>query len=436
MSYYGRTRTINGVVASNWKWQNRYTNVPTLPDYIGYSAGNGNGESSTIKDSVHPNARLRMSKGELLASDVLLTKQSRTYTPGSLMEGPCVLNGFLGKAGSTCEHSQDMCSPVENAVGNPFTGDKLSADSGRRASIALAKAYAKMNQSSLMSGEVLRDLNTTVAMLRRPFGSAQKLVNRMLTRRKKFRTKDYAETLKVNADIWLEYRYGWKPLLMDCDTILEEILVRRNRESWARLVARASEDASYNYTHGFSSVPFSGDWRASGTLHRDHKMKVSAGVMYVPSGSQHDILKFLGMRPNDLPSTFWNIIPYSFVVDWFANVGTWIEAITPNPSVRVVMSWVTIVDEIVDTLTISNLQVTRNYPPSLTFTGSGGGSVRTSLTYKRDMNPTLSSTPVLLTQSLGGLQSADGVALIAGQVATMLKRMPVISRYDRSIYTD
>lgn len=45
--------------------------------------------------------------------------------------------------------------------------------------------------------------------------------------------------------------------------------------------------------------------------------------------------KSFGLTWTDLPDAAWELTPWSFVVDWFINVGDYIRAITPKPEVRI-----------------------------------------------------------------------------------------------------
>jgi hypothetical protein len=61
----------------------------------------------------------------------------------------------------------------------------------------------------------------------------------------------------------------------------------------------------------------------------------------------------------------WEIIPFSFVVDWFANIGGLINALNPNPSYKTLGSW------LVSTTTVTCYgTITVTLPDSSTNTGS------------------------------------------------------------------
>jgi hypothetical protein len=49
-------------------------------------------------------------------------------------------------------------------------------------------------------------------------------------------------------------------------------------------------------------------------------------------------LRRLGLAPEQIPSIAWELIPFSFVVDWFVDIGSWIKACQPKPGCDVLSS--------------------------------------------------------------------------------------------------
>jgi hypothetical protein len=46
--------------------------------------------------------------------------------------------------------------------------------------------------------------------------------------------------MKASAQTWLEYRYGWTPIILDAKAIAKEVHKLREPYEKSRLVARAS----------------------------------------------------------------------------------------------------------------------------------------------------------------------------------------------------
>lgn len=55
--------------------------------------------------------------------------------------------------------------------------------------------------------------------------------------------------------------------------------------------------------------------------------------------------------------TVWDLTPYSFILDWFINMGDIISAHAPVPGVKALASWVTTVDTTVYSSTVDNFSI-------------------------------------------------------------------------------
>lgn len=128
---------------------------------------------------------------------------------------------------------------------------------------------------------------------------------------------------KSLANNWLELQYGWKPLLSDLDGALQ-LLAQYNYGAKSWQVARGSakmentdkRTLAYN-PHGIP-IPvgvYADTWRWG------HKV----GVRYRVANSNLSFLAQTGFtNPINL---VWELIPWSFVVDWFIPIGPWLESL-------------------------------------------------------------------------------------------------------------
>lgn len=116
--------------------------------------------------------------------------------------------------------------------------------------------------------------------------------------------------VKRPADVWLEYTYGWKPLLSDIYNAADEsvrfTLNRLSRIS-AGYVERLSDGTFYSSVAG-RSYPFS----------RQGVKGVKLGLVLEVPESRFDLARWTSLNP---VSIAWELLPYSFVVDWFYDVG-------------------------------------------------------------------------------------------------------------------
>jgi hypothetical protein len=134
---------------------------------------------------------------------------------------------------------------------------------------------------------------------------------------------------------FLNYKFGWRPTLGDIQEMVsavssfqntlkefEELCGRPIREN--HIVSNNGQSASGN----FSASSYYGTCYWSASL----KQKVSAGIIYTPQPLQamsstektlRGLLDSLGFQLN--PRIIWDNLPFTFIIDWFFGVGSWLE---------------------------------------------------------------------------------------------------------------
>jgi hypothetical protein len=55
----------------------------------------------------------------------------------------------------------------------------------------------------------------------------------------------------------------------------------------------------------------------------------------------------------ELPLTAWELVPFSFVVDWFVNIGDWLEALTPKLGIKILSEGYTVKRKLLSLRTVS-----------------------------------------------------------------------------------
>lgn len=125
------------------------------------------------------------------------------------------------------------------------------------------------------------------------------------------------------ASTWLEYTYGWKPLISDVFTQAENLanylteranVVRRGRGSAKKTVDKfvVSSTLPYGYP-GKITTRFRAERRCSIVV----KYKIAG---------QPSALDTFGITNPALVA--WELVPFSFVVDWFLPIGNFLESLT------------------------------------------------------------------------------------------------------------
>jgi len=129
------------------------------------------------------------------------------------------------------------------------------------------------------------------------------------------RPRDFSKGKTVSKR-WLEYQYGWKPLMADIfDT--HQVLMKGFREK-AQIASNVRHlKDSFSYHRDVTSYAF---------VDAHSSVDYSAKVFYKINDSTLSKLGQIGLI-NPL-SVAWELVPFSFVVDWLIPVGNTLEALT------------------------------------------------------------------------------------------------------------
>lgn len=137
---------------------------------------------------------------------------------------------------------------------------------------------------------------------------------------------DYTQTfvkrfgpIRVASSLWLSYMYGVKPLLSTIHGLAEESIrvvwnkTRRHRVRVHDTVYVSRIVAKVDFTGGNLTL----DLRKKNPVQRS----MSCGITV--REFENDMSRFSSLNP---VSIAWELLPYSFVVDWFVNVGGYLRS--------------------------------------------------------------------------------------------------------------
>lgn len=219
----------------------------------------------------------------------------------------------------------------------------------------------------VMGGVVLGELGKTLKMVSSPAkalrGKATTLISR-LTKVKKRATRG-ASLTKALADTWLETTFGWKPLLADMKDGATALARLATRDALERQQFRAFGEVP-NFVSSFQgSVQVQcgpGGTYVINLLGEGSTVRYSQCILYGMWATKiqdatraHSTAKRLatlsGFNWEDVIPQAWELVPWSFLVDYFTNVGDVLEAYA---SVFDQPLWIEEVD-------IEETRVSRNY---------------------------------------------------------------------------
>jgi len=218
----------------------------------------------------------------------------------------------------------------------PGTVAHLSVDTTAARNEALGKAYKRLSETrTQMQGlTFLGELGETIRQLRRPFAGIVSYANSHLNRwggryKHAVYTKD-SRALDIASDSWLEFSFGIKPLVSDAQAAAEAL-------------ARFKEDISFERTRltaGGFRVAQSGS--RSATVYSDshivgydvdHRL-TRVDVRYIIAAayaaeviSDSDrFLDLFGLTPDQILPTAYELLPWSWLADYFTNTGSILSA--------------------------------------------------------------------------------------------------------------
>jgi hypothetical protein len=116
------------------------------------------------------------------------------------------------------------------------------------------------------------------------------------------------------SSVWLEYHFGWAPLVQDIDSAVK-VLASNPPPLKVRASGRYTEVIDYGNRNPYQHL-YQGLYRC----------RVLIGADCYVSNPNLALATQLGLV--NPASVAWELIPFSFVVDWFTNVGSFLDSWT------------------------------------------------------------------------------------------------------------
>lgn len=196
---------------------------------------------------------------------------------------------------------------------------------------ARAKFYkkAKAKQTAFRGLTFLGELGETLHMLRNPGRSLRRGLDDYLGAvTKRARGAKRSSLGRIVGDTWLEYAFGWMPMIndiKDAGAALNQRL-ERYQGSYAKVTATGKEER-YDFAGSVRNQGYSilgVDWDAYRRSKFTHKYYGEVESV-CPNPLQADMTLF-GTNWREIVPTAWELMPYSFLVDYFTNIGDLIDA--------------------------------------------------------------------------------------------------------------
>jgi len=215
---------------------------------------------------------------------------------------------------------------TSNVVGSLYDAQQVSTKLD-----AQTKALAKARDMKTNVAEFFGDGRKTVHMLR-------DTVNRLGKAYSLFRKRRYGAAAKElgigkpkgAANHWLEYTYGWSPLLSDAKALAE--LAAQHLGLGGRPPRFTATGSSvFSKKKQMNANPNNPVTWAYGQLkgyywQYDYEILCHAGLLCEVEYTSAQLAAQLGYGLTDPALLAWELTPFSFVFDWFVDVGSWLES--------------------------------------------------------------------------------------------------------------
>lgn len=218
---------------------------------------------------------------------------------------------------------------------DPPPMDAVSDTVKARASIDFqSKAAQAMRQFD--TGSFIGELSSTIKMVRSPMNSITSLARRHLRRSHSASSQRLTkkELLRAINDSYLEFTFGVKPLLHDIDSLCKaaaSITVGNEREFIKASYKETSKTIEIDQSHPMGGEFLPGGARLVGNVSYEHDCRITGAVSLKSvnnNGAAPAFAERFGIGLDQFIPTVYNLIPFSFVVDYFTNVGDYLSAVT------------------------------------------------------------------------------------------------------------
>lgn len=169
----------------------------------------------------------------------------------------------------------------------------------------------------------LGELREALSMLRNPAkGLRRGLDDYVKTVNKRSRRAKKSSLNRIVGETWLEKSFGWDPLINDVRNAGKAINDNLDRYSdeYIRITGTGTADQFYQNAEVSIQDTYVRRYFHTQTIERIF-VKYYGQVLRKAAGRARPNLRLFGMSWRDLVPTAWELMPYSFLVDYFSNIG-------------------------------------------------------------------------------------------------------------------
>lgn len=220
----------------------------------------------------------------------------------------------------------------DGALWNYVPGPALNFVGHNLRNAALSKALGKLKDQKIHVGVAIAEGRRTANMVH----NAATQIARQVRAFRRAHPKQWLEVLKYQTGFcprrdwhkipsrWLELQYGWRPLLADIVGAMEQSQ-RAVKTAGSTFAVRAMVREEGSATRDGGNTVF-GPWTY--TLNQEYIAKCYIALWFKLNTPELAELSQIGLiNPLEI---VWEMVPFSFVVDWFLPIGPWLSALSAD----------------------------------------------------------------------------------------------------------
>lgn len=288
---------------------------------------------SVMEDVVTLNFKAKRAAGEVILSP-------KTHLSYYSEEEATLIHGHGTEPGKVWENDTYVLMTHNGwnyALPRTLDAAKLWLSENASPDVAVAKAFAKVDISEVQALASLGEMPETLRWLASVFERVLNLVRFFTRAKKRIRKLKPTEAADALANLWLEFRYALRPFIFEAHAVLAAMkaLIEKGSRKTARGWDR-EYDASSGSMQGYKDTATNLQLSYMTSISTNYR----GGVLFDIESDINGIMALWGL---DQPlESAWELVPFSFILDWFFNIGDVIAGWSANPHLRVLGSWVTI----------------------------------------------------------------------------------------------
>lgn len=282
-------------------------------------SGLNSGDVENMWDTVVPGFHKRRANGEVFFNDMQHTRTliaSGGGTGGMYRSTSNACSGPTFKGPVYRIEGDEFQYQAQKAAGSPYLSDDHAVSDQDIADACLevsTKVRSQRGKSNTNLYEDLAEINKTLGMLGQALEHGSKVLSGIPR-----------AALRGATDAYLLYRYGFSPVVQSVGSIVKSLKVKTELK---RETTRAFLSLNANAISQITNLGGTHNCIVGKAVNDNVKIRGMSLDEYVLTRSYA-----AGFSTKGLLSTPWELVPYSFVYDWIANVGDYIGAFLPSPS--------------------------------------------------------------------------------------------------------